>query len=403
MNSRNSLLTKIAFLSVSFVLTSAYAIQGSLPQMKTALNISQTQAEYLATSPSFLVIFFVIASPFIAQLLKISDKKMIQIGLIIVGVAGLVPLFISNYWLILVSRLVLGAGLGLYNSQAISLISTWYDGNVRSQMLGWRAAAEQLGQACTLVIAGGLLTFSWHAPFLVYILAFVALFFFSMRVPDEPKGAISKETTKTKVQASRTDHQSVTKISPIVALLVAFAFILVVDYVGMNNRFSSLAVAINGQNYQGASMFLSLMLVGATLGGLTYGTIQKLLGFNTVYLGLILMALANFLFGLAGDNYVVMIVGLLLIGFPLQLVSPLIFNLLPDLAPVNKQPFVTSLVLIGFNFGAFFSPTAAEVINKLLNKPMQGLGLAAPFPIYGIILLVIAGLIFITKLIQKNK
>ena len=150
-------------------------------------------------------------------------------------------------------------------------------------------------------------------------------------------------------------------------------------------------------------MFLSLMLVGATLGGLTYGNIQKLLGFNTVYLGLILMALANFLFGLAGDNYVVMIVGLLLIGFPLQLVSPLIFNLLPDLAPVNKQPFVTSLVLIGFNFGAFFSPTAAEVINKLLNKPMQGLGLAAPFPIYGIILLVIAGLIFITKLIQKNK
>ncbi|MBM7544275.1 MFS transporter [Periweissella beninensis] len=401
MNSRDSFITKIAFLSVSFVLTSAYAIQGALPQMKAALNISQTQAEYLATSPAFLVIFFVIASPFIARLCHLSDKKVIQIGLIIVGLAGIAPFFISNYWLILLSRLILGAGFGLYNSQAIALISVWYAGNDRSQMLGWRAAAEQLGQACTLVIAGGLLTFSWHAPFLVYLLAFVALAIFSFRVPDDEHLEEQAQTTNvTSQDVEPTTHRSVTKISPMVGLLVAFAFILVVDYVGMNNRFSGLAVAINGQNYQGASLFLSLMLVGATLGGITYGTIQKHLGFNTVYLGLGLMAIANFLFGLAGNNFVVMVVGLLLIGFPLQLVSPLIFNLLPDLAPLNKQPLVTSLVLIGFNFGAFFSPTAAEIINKLLNKPMSGLGLAAPFPIYGVILLVIAGIIFITK--QKN-
>ncbi len=60
MNNKNSLVTKLAFLSVSFMVTSAYAIQGSLPQLKAALGISQTQSEYLVTTPSFAVMIFVI-------------------------------------------------------------------------------------------------------------------------------------------------------------------------------------------------------------------------------------------------------------------------------------------------------------------------------------------------------
>ena len=108
------------------------------------------------------------------------------------------------------------------------------------------------------------------------------------------------------------------------------------------------------------------------------------------------MALANFLFYFGRNNFGLLVTGLLLIGFPLQLVSPLIFNLLPGLAPAKRQPLVTSLVLIGFNFGAFFSPTLAEWMNTLLNAPLKGDGLAAPFLVYGIALLVIAALIYLT-------
>lgn len=167
LNSKNSLVTKLAFLSVSFVITSAYAVQGSLPQLKAALHISQTQSEYIATTPSYAVMVFVVLSPLLQQWFKISDKKMIMAGVTVVGIAGLIPMFVSNYPVILLSRLLLGAGFGLYNSQCISMISVWYDGDVQSQMLGWRAAAEQIGQAFCLWVAGLFLTFSgnWHMPF----------------------------------------------------------------------------------------------------------------------------------------------------------------------------------------------------------------------------------------------
>lgn len=396
MNNKNSLVTKLAFLSVSFMITSAYAIQGSLPQLKAALGISQTQSEYLVTIPSFAVMIFVILSPLLQQWFNISDKKIIMTGVTIVGIAGLVPMFISNYTIILISRLLLGAGSGLYNSQAISLISVWYQGDTRAQMLGWRAAAEQIGQACTLAVAGLFLNYAgWHASFLVYAFAFIILFFFAMRVPDDSK-AQDDSVAEDNLAEELTDEKTkkITRISPVVYLLVLFAFLLVVDYVGMENRFPGLSVAINGNHYTGSSMFLSLMLIGATLGGIFYGPINKRLGFGTVYLGLGLMAISNFLFGFAGHNFVLMVIGLLLIGFPLQLVSPLIFNLLPDLAPAKRQPLVTSLCLIGFNFGSFFPPTIGQWTNNLLGQPLNGLGLAAPFPVYGVVLILIGIIIF---------
>ena len=407
MRNKNSMVTKLAFLSVSFMLTSAYAVQSALPQLKASLNVTQTQSEYLATTPSFAVMIFVVLSPLLQQWFKISDKKMIMIGVTVVGLMGLVPFFnIHSYLIILGSRLLLGAGYGLYNSQAISMISVWYEGETRAQMLGWRAAAEQIGQACTLFLAGLLLTVSgWHASFLVYALAFVVLIFFGMRVPDdsEVESVEEKVVAENEEMVDDLDSKDIKKISPVVYLLVLFAFLLVVDYVGMENRFSGLAVNIRGAQYTGASNFLSLMLIGATLGGLLYGSIQKRLGFGTVYLGLGLMALSNFLFYFAGSNFALLVIGLLLIGFPLQLVSPLIFNLLPDLAPANRQPLVTSMVLIGFNFGAFFSPTIAEWTNHLMGQPTSGYGLAAPFLVYGIGLLVIALIIFVATRHQANK
>ena len=407
MQNKNSMMTKLAFLSVSFMLTSAYAVQSALPQLKASLNVTQTQSEYLATTPSFAVMIFVVLSPLLQQWFKISDKKMIMIGVTIVGVMGLVPFFnIHSYPIILGSRLLLGAGYGLYNSQAISMISVWYEDETRAQMLGWRAAAEQIGQAFTLFLAGLLLTMSgWHASFLIYALAFVVLIFFGLRVHDDAKAEKVEEQVEEEVKETVDDFDTddIKKTSPTVYLLVLFAFLLVVDYVGMENRFPGLAVNIKGAQYTGASNFLSLMLIGATLGGLFYGSIQKRLGFGTVYLGLGLMAVSNFLFYFAGSNFVVLVIGLLLIGFPLQLVSPLIFNLLPNLAPAKRQPLVTSMVLIGFNFGAFFSPSIAEWTNHLMGQPTSGYGLAAPFLVYGIGLLVIAAIIFFATRRQAAK
>ena len=405
MKHSQSMATKLAFLSASFMVTSAYAIQSALPQIKASLAISQPQVEYLVTAPSFAVMFFVVLSPLLQDWFNISDKHIIMAGITLVGIAGLVPAFANNYWVILVSRLFLGAGYGLYNSQAISLISVWYQGHERTSMQGWRSAFEQIGNACTLTISSLLLIYAgWHAAFLVYGLAFAVMAFFAWRVPNDTYSSANTDDGQTEETISPITHEKVTKISPLVIAILAFVLLIKMDFIGMEDRFPGLAVAINGAQFKGTGTYLSLMLIGATLGGACYGTLQKHFGYiGTIYIGLVLLAIANFLFGFGGNNFMIIAAGILLVGFPMQVLTPLIFNILPFMAPMKLQTKITSFVLIGFNFGAFFSPTADAWFNHLLSQPLSGLGLAAPFRIYGVMMLIIAALIFLDKHVMEMR
>ena len=405
MKHSQSMATKLAFLSASFMVTSAYAIQSALPQIKASLAISQPQVEYLVTAPSFAVMFFVVLSPLLQDWFNISDKHIIMAGITLVGIAGLVPAFANNYWVILVSRLFLGAGYGLYNSQAISLISVWYQGHERTSMQGWRSAFEQIGNACTLTISSLLLIYAgWHAAFLVYGLAFAVMAFFAWRVPNDTHSSANTDDGQTEETISPITHEKVTKISPLVIAILAFVLLIKMDFIGMEDRFPGLAVAINGAQFKGTGTYLSLMLIGATLGGACYGTLLKHFGYiGTIYIGLVLLAIANFLFGFGGNNFMIIAAGILLVGFPMQVLTPLIFNILPFMAPMKLQTKITSFVLIGFNFGAFFSPTADAWFNHLLSQPLSGLGLAAPFRIYGVMMLIIAALIFLGKHVMEMR
>lgn len=405
MKHSQSIATKLAFLSASFMVTSAYAIQSALPQIKASLAISQPQVEYLVTAPSFAVMFFVVLSPLLQDWFNISDKHIIMAGITLVGIAGLVPAFANNYWVILISRLFLGAGYGLYNSQAISLISVWYQGHERTSMQGWRSAFEQIGNACTLTISSLLLIYAgWHAAFLVYGLAFAVMAFFAWRVPNDTHSSANTDDGQTEETISPITHEKVTKISPLVIAILAFVLLIKMDFIGMEDRFPGLAVAINGTQFKGTGTYLSLMLIGATLGGACYGTLQKHFGYiGTIYIGLVLLAIANFLFGFGGNNFMIIAAGILLVGFPMQVLTPLIFNILPFMAPMKLQTKITSFVLIGFNFGAFFSPTADAWFNHLLSQPLSGLGLAAPFRIYGVMMLIIAALIFLGKHVMEMR
>ncbi len=393
MQSQDKWITKIAFLGISFMLTSAYAINGAMPQMTKALGVSATQVQALATTPSIVVTVFVLLSSFIAA--KLGDKKTIMLGMLLVGFAGIVPFFVTSYPIILVSRMVLGAGFGIFNSLAVSMIAVMYQGQTRATMLGWRAAVEQIGQAVLTFIAGLLLNFGWQTTFLVYLLAFPILYLFYVRVPDTTEMLAADQKNNKKTHINRNVPQN---ISPLVWVLTLFAAFIVIDYMAIQLSFPFMAQSL-GVSGLLVSTILSLMLVAAMVGGLVYGGMQKLFGRFTLQVGLLLMVLSNFLVAFSNGNFVILTIGVLLIGFPMQLISPFIFSQLPNLAPLKKQPFVTSIVLIGFNVGVFVEPFALSLLAKMMGNETHSVSESAytTIPLLGVILLIIAGVTFITN------
>ncbi|MDY4307723.1 MFS transporter [Enterococcus mundtii] len=119
---RKTWLMKLSLLSISLVLTSNTAIASALPMMLGYFNDqSASSVELLMTIPQLTVVIFIALSSLIAK--AIGQKQTVLLGLLLAGVAGVLPVFTANFYLLMISRAALGAGFGLFNSLAVSMIS----------------------------------------------------------------------------------------------------------------------------------------------------------------------------------------------------------------------------------------------------------------------------------------
>ncbi|MHC5249091.1 MFS transporter [Enterococcus sp. LJL90] len=363
MGKTNSL-TKLSVLLISLMLTSSQAINGVIPQMRNALGISQSQSELLGTAPSISVVICILLSSYVAK--KIGMKKTVIIGLLLAGVGGLMPVFISNFSVILASRIILGAGLGLYNSLAVSYITGLYDGDTRANLLGFRNSMEAIGQTVLIFIAGVLLNISWTWSFAVYALAFPIALLFYLKVPD------------LKIAEDYIGKKE--KMNPQVFALMLLAILLVMNSIAISVRFSSIATEIRGMDFN-ASNFLALMPILGIVAGLVFGSVNKVLGSKTMYVGIACFILSNLCIGFSGNSLTLLLAGLFISSIPGAWCFPYIFNNLDHVTTKNTVAFATSLIFIGCNIGNFLAPVAMQVIQLLTGSS----SLTAPFFIFAIL------------------
>lgn len=382
MNNQKSLLQKGAILSISLMLTSSQAINGVIPQMKQSLGISQSQSELLGTAPSITVILFILLSSYFAK--RIGMKKTIILGLLLAGIGGIIPVFTATFQTVLISRVILGAGLGLYNSLAVTYISSLYSGNTRATLLGIRNSMEALGQTILIFLAGVLVNINWTASFLVYAIAFPVALLFALKVPEirDENSDIPENHVKE-------------KMNPMVFTLVLFAILLVMNSIAISVRFASIATEIKGVNFN-ASNYLALMPILGILAGFMFGPINKWIGKGTLYLGIIFFIISNLLIAVSNGNMTFLLTGLFLSSITGSWCFPFIFSNLDKVTTKNTINFATSLIFIGCNIGNFIAPIAMQLAQFLTRST----NLTAPFFVFAGIFIVI---LFVTFFATNKK
>lgn len=382
MNNQKSLLQKVAILSISLMLTSSQAINGVIPQMKQSLGISQSQSELLGTAPSITVILFILLSSYFAK--RIGMKKTIILGLLLAGIGGIIPVFTAAFQTVLISRVILGAGLGVYNSLAVTYISSLYSGNTRATLLGIRNSMEALGQTILIFLAGVLVNINWTASFLVYAIAFPVALLFALKVPEirDENSDIPENHVKE-------------KMNPMVFALVLFAILLVMNSIAISVRFASIATEIKGVNFN-ASNYLALMPILGILAGFMFGPINKWIGKGTLYLGIIFFIISNLLIAVSNGNMTFLLTGLFLSSITGSWCFPFIFSNLDKVTTKNTINFATSLIFIGCNIGNFIAPIAMQLAQFLTRST----NLTAPFFVFAGIFIVI---LFVTFFATNKK
>ena len=144
-------------------------VNSTIPAMTEAFSgHALSLIESITTIVNLFVTIFVLVSGVLVN--KIGQKQTALLGIIIAAVSSIVPVFSTNFYVVLGSRAVLGVGIGLSNALAASLLSAFFKGNELAKYMGWRTAAGGIGTSLMTMAAGQLLKISWHMSYLVYIL-----------------------------------------------------------------------------------------------------------------------------------------------------------------------------------------------------------------------------------------
>lgn len=348
---------KYSLLSASLLVGSAPAINANIPAMARAFDtIPLAMIEMLTTVPSLFLMISVLISSFIAK--KIGYKQTASLGLLIVAVSGILPVFVSNFYLILISRAMLGFGIGLFNSLTVALVNSFYQGKDRAKMYGLQSAFEGAGGIFITFIAGQLLKIGWQAPFLAYAIAIPVCIVFIKFIP---KVATANDISVDKnviVKENGFKKDNIMLISFIALLFVAASL-----YMTMGIKVSTLITTAGYGNASDASLVIILLSLGAITAGTLFSKIIKIFKQLTPIIGLLILALAMFLIGIS-NSMIITFAGGFLTGFGFKIFMPYLIDRINN-SQIKNTPLATSLLLVGFNLGAFISPYSSIFMQNI--------------------------------------
>jgi ACDE family multidrug resistance protein len=174
--------------SATLTVMAGSIISPVLNPMTAGLGVDPGTARIIITTHS---IFIAIFSPLFGVIIdRIGPKKPFALGLVLYGLAGGSGLFINDYWLLLVSRAVLGIGTAAVFTTITLLIFDLYEqGTTRNRIMSWRASSQSVGGIIWPLLGGFVGTFSWHFPFGVYLIGVPLSLLVWLYVPEMPRVA----------------------------------------------------------------------------------------------------------------------------------------------------------------------------------------------------------------------
>ncbi|MCH4129454.1 MAG: MFS transporter [Lactiplantibacillus sp.] len=344
------LTTTVSILSLSTVTGITTAITGIIPQLKRAFpRVPTTLIEWVVTIANCSALITLLLNPRLTN--RWGLRPVVISGLLLSAVMGLIPVFTANFTVIMLSRLGLGLGVGLFSPHAISLLTHSFTGELRARLLGYQTGLSALGNAVLLGLAGLLIGISWHAVFwlyggLVIIAGLVARF-----VP-EPTSAAPLTTTK---PASLPRHQW---------LLLGLTFITYLLIWGVQLKLPSFFAARHFGNAATINLTLAAMNIGGLLAGLTFGYLHRILHRYTLTLGYAGAAGSVLVLWLA-PNATIAIGAAVFFNFIYSYTGPyLVFtsNTGLDASQVNV---LSSYLTIATIISAFFAPLVWNGLGQL--------------------------------------
>lgn len=370
----HNFILKAALLSVGFVTASVNAIAGNIPEIANSFpHTPLYMIELVVTIPSLTMMLAILCSRYISQ--KLGQKKTILLGTLLCGFGGIAPFFFQNVMLMLITRAIFGFGVGCISAMLLVLILYFFDGKVRSQMIGLQGSIGGLGSLITTFIAGQLLTLSWQVSFLTYLVSFVIFFIVLIFVP-QTRSIEENKTTEIETKANWLYIGFYSLLSFISVCLATFFVI----------KCSSLVIDNHYGQVQDGSTLIMFISAGSLLAGAMYGNIYNKMKNKSLIIFYFLCAISFFIAGISHQLVITMIAAFIL-GYGYMAFVPFLQEKVG-----NQGDQGTRTLLVLQSLGSFIAPYFASGLAYLSQSLNQQFFMAGFFYL---ILMIVA--VFIEK------
>lgn len=345
---RKNKLKEAAILSMALITAGNSAISGILVFMQKEFALTREASEFVITLSSIATIISIALSESITRL--IGMKKCVQLGTILVFISGIIPIIHTSYQTILLSRIILGFGMGLFNGHSANYISALFEGEKAAFLHGMRSSMEYIGQMALLLIAGFLIKIKWPLAFLCYTFSIFVFLFFSKYVedirPEERKGRFF--------------------INKQVIFYIFFAGVMIMNITSLSIRFPTIATLQKGMDAN-INAYMIIIPLSGMAAGFAFGYINRALGEKTILFALLNYILANMVVAFWGSNMYVFMAAMLISAASGSIAFPYIFAEAMRFARGSQNRIINNLIFIGCNIGGFISPAFLFIVNKIMG------------------------------------
>ncbi|MEG2067640.1 MAG: MFS transporter [Tannerellaceae bacterium] len=332
-------------------------------------HASELDIQMLSSLPSLLIIPFIILSGKLTE--KINNIWLLQVGLAIFSLSGLLYLFSNQMWQLIAVSALLGVGSGLIVPLSTGLISRFFIGRERTKQFGLSSAITNITLVLATILTGYLAEVNWHLPFLVYLFPLVSIvlsFYLKKNITPLPArtNAQRPEDMDSTLKAAYGVHGIHVK-----HLLQIMSFYGLATYLVIIVSFN-LPFLMKEYNFDSGSsgIVISLFFLAIMAPGFILNQIIALLKRKTKFYSLMAIAVGMALILVTRSEWLIGL-GCVFIGFGYGIIQPIAYDKTTRTALPFKVTLALAFVMAMNYLAILLCPFVINLFKSLLHVETQ--------------------------------
>lgn len=331
---------------------------------------TELDIQMLSSLPSLLIIPFIILSGTLTE--KIDNIKLLQTGLVIFALSGVLYLLSDQMWQLVAVSALLGIGSGLIVPLSTGLISRFFTGGYRTKQFGLSSSITNVTLVLATSLTGFLAEVNWHLPFVVYLfplISFVLSFYLKNNMTQDKSNVVPSDVDVPAPDPSDTAYGrsgiQINHLGQIMAFYGLSTYLAVMITFNLPFLMKEYHLTSGDSGIMISLFFLAIMTPGFFLNKIISSWKKK-----TKFYCMLLMA-SGFILLLSFRSEWLIGLGCILIGFAYGIIQPIAYDKTTRTALPQKITLALAFVMAMNYLAILLCPFIINLFQDLFHVKTQ--------------------------------